>query len=583
MSNSKEPRERLAAILAADAVGYSRLMRGDERLTIATLDEFRGVFRDSIEAHGGRVVDMAGDSVLAVFESANGAVVAATEAQAELAKRNEAIPDDRKMLFRVGVNLGDIIEKEDGTVYGDGVNVAARLESTADAGGVNVSGTVFESVRSKMGGRFAFSGDQKFKNIDDPVPVYHLGLGGIESKDNRSGRPVSTGRNNGEKPTVFVMPLKIISGGEDIRSLAEGLQNDILNGLTKQTAIAVVNRPTGDGGRNVDEDADFRLEGSIRTAGERLRLSFSLFDASAGNQVWSERYDRHLDDVFDLEDEISLNVASTVRIRIKARTFEKLRTTVDAALTVPELLSKAAGFFVDAPGHNEEAMESLSVALRTMPDNPMAIAMMVFCRYREFEFSVFELPENTKEKLLAEVERALSINSSSYFSHLVAAIIYQDLIGDFDTALIHAETALNLNSGFSQASAMVGIIKYHQGDVKAGFDMLQRAIGATPEDPHRFRHHRELAMIHFLAGETKQAVAAINRIVQNAPELLRNQLVLTALAWHAGEEDKAKRCMAELIRKHGDLNQKVVRPVRFRDPISSAHFNECLVKAGLPE
>lgn len=173
-------RQRLAAILVADVAGYSRLMEQDERATVATLNEHRSVFRKRIKANGGRVVDMAGDSVLAVFDSAIGAATAAIYVQAEIAKRNEALPEERRMLFRIGVNLGDIIEQADGAVYGDGVNVAARLQAMADPGGIYASGSVYDSVRSKLGLPFDFLGEQRVKNIVDPVRTFRIVLPGTE-------------------------------------------------------------------------------------------------------------------------------------------------------------------------------------------------------------------------------------------------------------------------------------------------------------------------------------------------------------------------------------------------------------------
>lgn len=585
MTDPNEPKEHLAAILAADVVGYSRLMRADERSTVATLDEFRDVFRRSIETHGGRIVDMAGDSVLAVFESAAGAVIAATEVQEELAKRNEGLAEDRRMMFRVGVNLGDILEKEDGTVYGDGVNVAARLESTADAGGINVSGTVFESVRAKIDGPFSFLGQQKLKNISDPIAVYHLGNKNERGAGERGRQSTPENGKSDDRPTVAVMPLDVISGGENIQSLAQGLRNDIVSALTKQTAIAVTsasangNVASGPG----DHGPDFRLEGSVQAAGERLRLFFTLFDSAVGNQAWSERYERKFENIFDLEDEISLNVASTVRIRVKTRTFEKLRNTIDQALSVPELLSKAAGFFVSSHSHNEEAKATLREALDQMPHNAMAIAMMVLCRYREFEFSVFEIPKDIKIEMVSEIEKALSIDTSSFFGHLMAALVHQDLLGDFDTALIHAETALNLNSSFSQATAVQGIIRCHLGDLESGLGMLERAIAATPEDPHRFRHMRELAIIHFMANEYSQSVATMNRLVRLTPDLLRNQLVLVAALWRAGQEEKAAQRIKDVLAVNPDLNQGNMRRIMFCDVTIADEYSGALAEAGLPE
>ncbi|MGH8595568.1 MAG: adenylate/guanylate cyclase domain-containing protein, partial [Gammaproteobacteria bacterium] len=368
-------------------------------ITLATLDEFRGVFRQRIDAHNGRVVDMAGDSILAIFDSATGAVNAATEAQLELAERNEALPPQRRMWFRAGVNLGDILLKDDGTVYGDGVNVAARLQSMASPGGINVSGTVFDSVRAKIGRSFNFLGDQELKNIAAPVPVYSIGITGDAS---RSESPPSQKKSD-TRPTVSVLPLQVISGGGEIAELAAGLYQDIIGGLTRQTAITVSGGATRSGGHaDLAHAGDFQLEGSIRAAGERLRLSFTLLDTLARRQIWSERYDRELQDVFALEDEISRSVASAVRIRIKAVAFEKLRNTKNEQLSVPELLSKAAGYFVNSYTHNEQVVEILRLALERMPDNSMANAMAVMCRYRMAEFSPFAIPDDAEAALFAQ-------------------------------------------------------------------------------------------------------------------------------------------------------------------------------------
>ncbi len=575
MAESKEPKERLAAILAADAVGYSRLMREDDRATVATLDEFRGIFRHWIEAHNGRIVDMAGDSVLAIFESAISAVTSATEAQAELAKRNEALPEDRKMLFRVGLNLGDILEKDDGSIYGDGVNVAARLQAMASPGGINVSGTVFDSVRAKVGGPFAFMGEQELKNIADPVAVYQFGVAGQSRPANRE----PAAKDGEAPPTVAVAPVKVISGGAEIASLAEGLQQDIIGGLTKQTAIAVIGEHAG----AAAEGADFRLEGSVRAAGDRLRLSFTLAEGAGGSQVWSDRYDRNLDDVFDLEDEISMSVAAAVRIRIKAKAFEKLRNTVNEALSVPQLLSKAAGYFVSSYGHNDEALETLKAALERKPDNAMAMAMMVFCRYRMFEFCVLDMPADVKEELSSGIKAALSADPSSFFAHLIAAMIQQDLRGDFDAALVHAETSLELNSSFSQATAMTGIAKFHLGEQDEGLQLLQNGIQAAPEDPHRFRHQRELALAHFIVGDEGRAAQVVGKLVRQAPDLLRNHLISVPILWHAGQQEAARKCVQELLAGEPTLSRGTLRPVHFHDAAMAARFAEGYGAAGLPD
>jgi adenylate cyclase len=582
MSDTRAPKERLAAILAADAVGFSRLMHDDERITLATLDEFRGVFRQRIEAHEGRVVDMAGDSILAVFDSATGAVNAATEAQLELAKRNEALPPERRMWFRVGVNLGDVLLKDDGTVYGDGVNVAARLQSMASPGGINVSGSVFNSVRAKIPGSFDFLGDQELKNIAGPVPVYSVGIAAGDAAKPQRPPPVKPSAAK-TRPTVRVMPLQVISGGAEVEELAAGLHQDIVGGFTRQTAIEVRGELDRSEGQPRSEGAaDFQLEGSIRAAGERLRLSFTLLDTAARRQIWSERYDRQLHDVFELEDEISRSVASAVRIKIKADAFEKLRDTKNDQLSVPELLSKAAGYFVNSHAHNEEVAEILRLALERMPESSMAHAMAVFCRYRIFEFSPFAIPADAREALFAQSDRALALDASSYFAHLIAAVIRQDIRGDYAASLVHAETALSLNPSFSQATAMVGIVKIHLGELELGLRMLQNGIDAAPEDPHRFRHLRELAIGHLLAGDVRRAAATLEKLIHQVPDLLRNELVLVPVLWHAGRQEEARRHVEQLLARHPDLTRRNMRPVNVRDSGLAARLADGLTLAGLP-
>jgi adenylate cyclase len=581
MAENPQPRERLAAILMADAVGYSRLMRADEHATVETLDAYRAVFRQRVEAHGGRIVDMAGDSILAVFETAIGAVRAADEVQKELFRRNVSLSDERKMQFRIGVNLGDILEKADGTVYGDGLNVAARLEALADAGGVNVSGSIYDSVRAKFSNSFVYLGKQELKNISAPVAVYKMG-----EPDDLTDVLLKEARKQGYpdvRPTVVVRPLKVISGDESVHAIAEGFRLDIVNGLTKQTAIDVISATAiADTNVKSHNDPAFTVDGSVQAAGERLRFTFSLTDCDGRHRIWSERYDRKLDDIFDLENEVSFNVVSAVRIQIKARAFEKLRNTDNNELQVPELLSKAAGYFVDGYGHNAEAAQTLQAALTRIPDNSMANAMMILCRYRMLEFSAFDTSSDVKDELLNNAKRALSLDPSSYFAHFVMALVTQDLFGDYTTALIHAETALELNRGFSPAIAMAGIAKIHLGDPQSGLRELRSGIAVYLEDPHRLRHQRELAIGHFVAGDSQLAAARIDKLVRLAPELRRNELPAAALLMHAGRESEARQTVKLLLDRDPTLTQRNMRPIWFGASDMTALYVDSLSLAGLP-
>ncbi len=272
-----------------------------------------------------------------------------------------------------------------------------------------------------------------------------------------------------------------------------------------------------------------------------------------------------------------------MRFRLKTRAFEQLRGKENAALSVPDLLSKAAGFFVHAYGHNQEVVEILRLAMDRQPDSSMAVGMMGFCRHRMLEFSPLDPSEDVKEELLGYPEKAISLDPSSYFAHFMAAVMQQDLRGDFETALSHAETSLEINSSFDLARAMVGVCKCHLGEIDQGIEILQRTTAASPEDPHRFRHFRELAIGHFMAGQDAQALRAVNRLVHQAPELARNRLVLASLSWHAGRQDAAQACVAGLLRDQPELTLQNMRPVRFADPGMAERYAQGLVEAGLPE
>ena len=580
---SNHGQRRLVAIVAADVAGYSRLIGADEDGTLGALRAHRHELIDPLLAeHVGRIANTAGDSLLLEFLSAVDAVRFSVAMQKGIAARNAEIPPERRVEFRIGINLGDVVTEGD-DLLGDGVNVAARLEAIADTGGVCLSGKVYEEVKRKLDLSFVAGGAQRLKGIIDPVPVYHLGgQGGGAAASTAGQTAVGEALSADALPTVAVPALKVISGDDEVRSLVEGLREDIIGGLAKMNSISVLGR---EGGAipGSEDGADFRLEGSARAAGRRLRLSFTLLDATSQSQAWSERYDRELDDIFDLEDEISENVVTAVWTQLKTRAFERLRGSENAALSVPDLLSKAAGQIIQAPGNNQEVMEILSLALDRKPDSSMAIAMIGLCRYRMLEYSSLDPNDDIKDEVLGYPEKAISLDPKSYFAHLMAAVGYQDLQGDYETALFHAETALELNSSYGLARAMIGICKCHMGEIEPGIEMLQRTIETSQGDTQRRRHFRELAIAHFMAGQDGQALRVANRLVRQAPELARNRLVLASLSWHAGKADAARDCVAGLLRDQPDLNLRNMRLIHFGDPDMAARYAQGLRDAGLPD
>ncbi|MBT6428538.1 MAG: tetratricopeptide repeat protein [Rhodospirillaceae bacterium] len=572
---------KLTTILAADVVGFSKMMGNDEDATVDALKSCRAIIDGSITEHNGRIFGGAGDSVIADFSSPVQAVLCAHEFQDFLADRNNQFEENRRMTFRVGINMGDVIIDGD-NLFGDGVNVAARLEAMAKPGGVCVSSKVYDEVRRKLDLFFVNGGSQQLKNIEEPIDVYHLGAAEDGADDEAPAQEtgqetVAPARSKDGKPRVAVGAIKVVGGDEETAFLAEGLRDVILGGLARQTALTVA--ASADQGSG---EADFVLDGGIRAAGNKLRLTFNLKDTVRDAQVWSERYDRTAEDIFDLEDEISQSIVSELRIRLKALEIEGLENADNESLSLPEMLSKAAGYFVSGYANLAAAAQVLAIAVERNPDNSMAQAMMTVCRYWEREFSPLALAPEAREALLEQARLAVRLDQSSYFAHLVVAIAEQDLLGNFRDAQMHAETALAANPNFTQAQAMAAIAKCHIGDRDEGIAELRRAIAANKEDPHRHRHQRELALALFMDGQHDEAADAVRRLLQQAPELHRNYLAAASIYWLAGAETQARDCMADLLRDHPKLDESNIRATQFADQEAAERFISGLRAAGLP-
>jgi len=351
-----EGTRKLEAILAADVAGYSRLMQEDDDATVATLEAYRLVFSEKIQAHHGRVVDMAGDSVLAVFEAATEAVRAAFEIQAVLAERNEALPETRRMRFRMGVNLGEVIEKPDGTVYGDGVNVAARLESIGEPGGVTVSGTVFDQVKNRVQLGFDFIGEQEVKNIAELVRAYRVVSGGsgasarrpVLGMRRRKERRIVTGaagvigvralvgawtwtrvqkRASPINNRVAVLPFVSMSASPDDEYFADGMTEELISRLSRVKGLEVIARTSissykGTKKKIGDIASELNvgtvLEGSVRKAAHQVRITAQLINAGNEAHIWSEDYDRELKDIFLIQSDIAQRVTNALAVRLGA-------------------------------------------------------------------------------------------------------------------------------------------------------------------------------------------------------------------------------------------------------------------------
>lgn len=380
-----ELKQRLAAILAADVAGYSRLMAADERATVAALDAARKVFRSQIESNQGRVIDMAGDSVLAVFETATGAVSAALTIQQKLNSLLADVPEDRRMRFRIGVHMGDVIEKADGTVSGDGVNIAARLEGLAEPGGITISDAVQGAVRGKVAASFVDQGEQQVKNIPHPVRVFAVRTDGSAAAPSPAVGEIDLSLP--DKPSIAVLPFTNMSGEPEQEYFTDGITEDIIIELSRFHSLFVIARNTTFTykGKSVDIQqvgkelgVRYVLEGSIRKAGNRVRVTGQLIDALTGNHIWAERYDRVLEDIFAVQKEVTKSIVSAIAPHINTAEVEKARRRRPENLSAYEIAVRADAHAWEANLKHDRALgdQAARKAKEALAIDPRSILSM---------------------------------------------------------------------------------------------------------------------------------------------------------------------------------------------------------------
>ncbi|MHA1549499.1 MAG: adenylate/guanylate cyclase domain-containing protein [Alphaproteobacteria bacterium] len=567
---------KLTTILATDVVGFSDMMGRDEAGTLEILKTCSLIIEDCISRYKGRVFGGAGDSLIAEFSSPLSAVLCAHEFQQSMSDRNLEVTPPQRMRFRAGINMADLLVDGE-NLYGEGVNIAARLEAVGEPGGLCISEKVYEEIRRNTDLPFVDGGAPALKNIGRPVRVFHLRLG-QEATPAEPDKPTAAplpSRKSARKVLV-VRPFKV-PGDDEAAFLADGLREGLLDSLSKQTAVSVLRQQP-----DADDEAAFALQGSVRMLGERVRLTFSLVEAASNQQLWSERYDRQSADVFALEDEISRTVAGIVRVKLKVAQFERLRDAEDDGLSMPDLLDKAAAYLVHSPGDNDRITATLRLALEREPDNSMAHAMLGYCLYRDLEFSPLAPAAEVEATIVEHVDRAVSLKADNYFARLVAGVIAQDLQGDFERGMWHAQAALQANPELTPAHGLIGIARCHMDDVEAGIAVLKDAMSGGREDPHRFRHQRELALATFVAGDVVTSIELMNQLVGTEPGLARNHLVLAALRWLGGDADTAVTAGQGLLATYPELSMRSRRRTCFGQAQTAAAFDEALVAIGLP-
>src|SRR5262249_124598 len=502
---------RLAAIVAADMVGYSRLMEVDERGTLARLRTHRIELIDpGIGRSNGRIIKTTGDGLLVEFQSVADAVRASIEIQERMRRRNSDVPADRRIEFRIGINLGDIIF-EDGDVFGDGVNIAARIEQLAEVGGICVTAAVHNQVEGRLEAAFEDLGEKPLKNISRPVRVYRvLTDAAAPAAGGKSTHNTAVGR-----PSIGVLPFANMSGDPEQEFFADGLTEDILTELSRRRELFVISRTSSfvykGKSASMPEVAQklgarYLVEGSVRKAADRVRITVQLIDTATDGHIWAERYDRQLDDIFAVQDEITTAIVATLPGRLEAAQQDQLVRMKPSSMAAYECaLAAKVLHHKSRREDNIEALVLIDRALALDPDYAHAHAWRGCILGQAYSNGWAKDREATFKEVMIELDRAIALDDNDADVHRILAAV-SIVRNDFTRARYHQDRALALNPNYDLVVVQMGELFTWLGQAEEGAAWIRKAMKLNPHHPARFWSH--LGKAHFVGRQYAQAVEA---------------------------------------------------------------------------
>jgi len=624
-------KRKLCAILSADVQGYSRLMGEDEDATIRTLTSYRELMSTLIQKHRGRVVDSPGDNLLAEFPSVVDAVRCAVEIQEELRVRNAELPENRRMEFRIGINLGDVVEEGE-RIYGDGVNIAARVEGLAEGGGICISGTVHDSIKNKLSLSYESLGEHTVKNIKEPVRVYRMRIGPeaaapvVREEKARPGHwqksalaavvvlvvavgawaiwnfyfrppaiePASIEKMAyplPEKPSIAVLPFDNLSGDSDQEYIADGITENIITALSYIPEIFVIARNStftykGKAVRaqEVAEDLGVRyiLEGSVQRAGDRIRITAQLIDAASGRHLWADRYDRDLQDLFALQDEITLKIVLALEVELSVGVQTRL-----ARKTMPNF--EAWSYYVRGNAHRMRHTKADNAKAREFFERAAGLApryapVITALGWTYWEDAFHGWSESRGESLLRAVElaeKAQGLDDSDPWIHALWGAIYLRQ-GRYDQAIAEGEKSVALGPNQAFPHLLLGTYLYHIGRYKEALPLVRKAMRLDPYYPSVYLEL--LGQVYLSLEAYEKAVEAFRVLVVREPHGIVGHVGLAIAYIRLGHKEQARSEVAEVLRLFPEYSLEVARKqaqLMNMDPTVMGNYIEALREAGL--
>jgi adenylate cyclase len=588
---TQEVKRKLVAILSADVKGYSRLMGEDEKGTVRILNAYKEAMASLIQHHHGRVVDAPGDNLLAEFGSVVDALECAVEIQKELKTRNADLPENRKMEFRIGVNLGDVIEDGE-QILGDGVNIAARLESLSEAGGICISGTAYDQVKNKLSLRYKYLGKQSVKNIAEPIRVYRVLM-----DPGRVGKVIGERKAKSrkkmvlplpDKPSIAVLPFVNMSRDPEQEFFSDGITEGIITALSKVPNLFVIARNStftykGQPVRvkQVSDELGVRyvLEGSVQKSGDRVRITAQLIDALSGHHLWAERYDRDLKDIFALQDEVTMKVITALQVELTAGemvgTIAKGTKNIDAFikyLQAYELIDNAS------KEGNAHARKILEEAIALDPKYSRLYVGLAFTYNYDVWFGTTDSPDQSLARAFELVQKAISLDDSNAAAHSELGVVYA-MKRQYDKAIAESERAVSLDPNSAENIMRLGMVLNWVGRAEEAIPYLQSAIRLNPLPPAQY--FIQLAVSYRDSGQYEKAIETSKKALQREPNTQFPYIHMAVSYIRLGQEKEARAAAAGILRINAKFSlERYAKILPFPQPIAD-RIVEDLRKAGL--
>ncbi len=576
---------RLAAVLAADVVGYSRLMEVDEEGTLARLKTVRMELIDPAIANcKGRIIKTTGDGMLVEFQSVTEALRCAVDFQQRMARRNRDMPAARSLLYRIGINLGDVIVEEN-DIFGDGVNVAARLESIAEPGGICISAAVRDQVGDRLDVAYEDLGEQQVKNISRAIRVFRVLLDGQATEAGSGGQPAH--RVSARKPSIAVLPFVNMSGDSEQEFFADGLTEDIITELSRFRELLVISRNAVfvHKGKPVkakeiarEFDVDYVVEGSVRKAADRVRVTVQLIDGATETHLWAERYDRKLEDIFAIQDEVTSAISATLFGRVEAARHDQVQRKRTGNMAAYEyvLTGKVLHHWSNRDA-NAEALRMLNHAIELDPNYAHAHAWKACVTGQAWLHKWCEDAEASVQVIAAELQTALALDDNDADVHRILAALKLNF-REYDKSAYHQERALSLNPNSDLIVVQQGELLTWLGRPEEGIEWVRRAMRLNPYHPERFWGH--LGRAQYSARNYAEAIQSFSKLT--APDHTHHAFLAASAAQVGDLTAAAAHARAVLQRQPTFTVEGYLGTLHYQQPADAAHLREGLRKAGLP-